>query len=59
MTLAIDIIDGQGLSNEARHELPAYRLSISHSFHQLYITNMTKWSTSVLKVGVLCRYQSL
>ena len=49
MTLAMDITDGWGLSNEARRELLPKKTKV-----MLFITNKT-----VLKVGVPCGLQSL
>ena len=48
MALAIDTIDGRGLSNEARHELLPRKskvmlyLPFISQFNQLYITNKTE-----------------
>ena len=52
MKLAINTIDGWGLSNEACRELLPKNL-FTLKANQLYITN-----TSVLKVGMPCKLQS-
>ena len=63
MAIAIDTIDGWGLSNKACRELLAKKskgnavFAIHFTVNQLYITNKTK--RSVLKVGVSCGLRSL
>ena len=46
MALAIDTIDGRGLSNEARHELQdavfVVHFTVKGIYSQLYITNKTE-----------------
>ena len=58
MTLAIDITDGCGLSNEVRHEYLPEKSCISHSFHsKMCLTSCTlliRRSVSVLKVCRKC-----
>ena len=62
MALAIDTIDGWGLSNEERRVLlpkkskvMLYLLFIIHGKSRLTsCTLLTRWSALVLKVGVLC-----
>ena len=65
MALAIDIDDGYGLSNEARHELLLKESKVHNAvlaFHftvNSYLTNctlLTRRSTSVLKVGMMCGF---
>ena len=67
MALAIDVTDGRGLSNEARHELLlkkqqgnavlAFLFAVNN--HLTSCTLLTRRSVSVLKVGVTCRFRSL
>ena len=67
MALAIDITDGRGLSNKARRKLLlkieqdnavlAFLFAVNN-----YLTSctlLTRWSVSVLKVGVTCGFRSL
>ena len=67
MALAIDMIDGHGLSNEAHRELLlkreqgnavlAFLFTVNN--HLTSCTLLTRWSVSVLKVGMTCRFRSL
>ena len=65
MALAIDITDGRGLSNEARRELLLNKEQGNAVLAFLFAVNsrltsctlITKWSVSVLKVGVTCAYK--
>ena len=63
MALAIDTIDGQGLSNEARCELLPKKSKVTLYFHSksrlTSCTLLTRQSASVLKVGVPCSLQIL
>ena len=60
MALAINIADGHGLSNEGViSSLEEEQGKVVFAVHfavknQLYITKLTRWSASVLKVGVPC-----
>ena len=56
MTLAVDITDGRGLSNEAcRKFLSMVMLYLLHNKCRLTsCTLLTRWSASVLKVGMPC-----
>ncbi len=64
MVLAIDTIDGQGLSNEVHHELLSKEEQSDAVFAVHFTvkgscTLLTRWSISVLKVGVPCGLRSL
>ena len=66
MTLAIDIIDGRGLSNEVHGELLPKKSNTVFTTHftvkGIYLiscTLLTRQSASVLKVGMLCNLRSL
>ena len=63
MALAFDTIDGRGLSNEVHYELlPKKSKCICRLFHSksrlTSCTLLTRWSTSVLKVGLPCGYKA-
>ena len=58
MALAIDITDGRGLSNKACRELLlilAFLFIVNNRLTSC--TLLTRWSISVLKVGVTCRFR--
>ena len=67
MALAIDVTDGRGLSNEARHELLLKKEQGNAVLAFLFAVNnrltsctlLTRRSVSVLKVGVMCGFRSL
>ena len=67
MALAIDITDGRGLSNEARHELllKNEQGNAVLAFHFVVnscltsCTLLTRRSVSVLIVGMTCGFRSL
>ena len=54
MTLAVDITDGCGLSNEAHHWLLTAKEEQDNAVFAVHFiaTLLTKRSTSVLKVGI-------
>ena len=52
MALAIDITDGCGLNNEACRELLQGNAVFGHKSSLTSCTLLTRWNTSVLKVGV-------
>ena len=62
-----DVTDGRGLSNEACHELLLKKEQGNAVLAFLFVVNsrltsctlLTRRSISVLKVGVMCRFQSL
>ena len=66
MALAIDITDGRGISNEARHELLlkkeqgnavlAFLIAVNSRLTSCTCTLLTRQSVSVLKVGVICGF---
>ena len=60
MALAIDTIDGRGLSNEVRHELLPKKSNVT--LYLLFITVVHYQQDAVLqflKVGMPCRFRSL
>ena len=66
MALTIDITDGHGLSNEVRHELLlikqgnavlAFLFAVNNRL--ISCTLLTRWSVSVLKVGMMCGVSKL
>ena len=67
MALAIDMTDGRGLSNEAHCELLMKKEQGNAVLAFLFAVNnrltsctlLTRWSVSVLKVGLMCKFQSL
>ena len=63
MALAINITDGCGLSNEARHELllkeqgnAALAILFAVNSHLPSYTLLTRQSISILKVGMTCGF---
>ena len=62
MTLAVDITDGRGLSNEALHELLPKKRKVMLYLQFITRTSctlLTRWSTSVLKSGRAMRVARL
>ena len=63
MTFAVDITDGHGLSNKARHWLLAKKSKVMLYCHSLNgkrrLTLLVRQSASVLKVGMPCELQRL
>ena len=55
MTLAVDLTDGRGISNETRHELLLKKSCIYHLLHSKWqlssCTLLTRQSALVLKSG--------
>ena len=51
MTLAVNKLNGHGLSNSAHHERLPKKTKIMRYCLQNYLTILTSWSISVIKVS--------